>query len=276
MTDSRVGSRVVVSSPEIFRSQVTNGRVFMRRCQGKYFLLRSSFPVMVFEEEQGLSINILDDAHPVRFELPPGSHEFIFKFPPGRGGDPLDGNALNQAQIDYGVATLQGSFTESNMPLPNVNELPGIALANICTLPLTPRTAGSWGVQTYTELGSAWFNDGTASYSEMWLQGFTIDSELGAGTDLAPVAERPFEFLVWKTAQGGKSRRFLFELPLPMFGGADRVGKWNGPLANLYIPVRALFQQWAAETPTIEVEPFGPVTVAAQIDSMRVWGAYLL
>lgn len=274
--------RVWASPPEIYRKGTTEVLPFNVTIKGQKFLLRSDFPVLLYKNGDVVAgAGGLGYPHTFRFHMCPGrEHTFELRFPVGRGGTGVTYPAVNWNQSEllgkHGVLCLDGAYDDEPWPEPpNPAMLPTRNNGTIYFV-LVPITAsGTWGTQTYGALSGVFDFGIQGTFNEFWCNYYTADIETTAPIGLAEPAERAFEFLWRKSPNVVGDGGQLLEMALPDVGGA-RYAKWACPMNWFKIPVRSLYKPWAAETPTIEIEAWGPPTTMTMICSLRLVGAYLL
>ncbi len=267
-----VGQRIWASPPEIFKAGAGGLTIPI---QGKKFLMRSDFPVQVyFDGKQvgaagGLAFPGTYKFEIGRSELSP--RNMTLRFPPGFGAD--SSGALVQAQIlgrhgNFMLATAWSDMMDPQDINPDLLPTTCIILGNLTGTAGT--TNPNWGTQTQAQ---SIFTINGVLPKELYVKGVSVNVEMG-GTFTAHQGIYVYEWQLKKT-----------NVPA---GDVQFFGIWNQSQApqaqgitysptNFKLPLRSIFSQYAAETPTMEFVAFGSVDpLINPVVHARLFGGYVL
>lgn len=285
--------RIWVTPPEIFRSEVSDDATLEAEIEGRRFLLRSDFPVLVYFDGKLVGAAGLP-AYPqhTRFEVgsvAEGSYvkRVRFRFPVNWGGDPNGGRALVQTEVlgRHGTCCLDAAWSDEAWPeLPVISMLPTAVWQGVL-LSFIPRLSTAWGNITLTAgqmglpVGGAARLPQEIYVSEAWYQVVSL-----GGTPPINASDVPFgvTFLLSGAGRPAGDNQEMFRIAggVPV-GATISFLRQPAQLASYFkFPIRSWFQPWATgDTSTINILVSGPFGIVGEESLIVpvVWqGGYII
>lgn len=237
--------RIYVNAPNIYRSEAVSGARYRVFVDGMKFLLRSDFPVIVYDGDTAVAWaggGALPQA--MRFGYKSGrTRRLDFRFPPGFGGDFL-GGAGSTIQVKHGIAVLESAWDDEPDPkMPEIRQLPAynwVFSAAVAPAATAGNISHTPGVNDFMVV------PGTPHrIQELWISSVSVNIEI-AGALMPAAGNYPYELFSIKLPSGVVTDSYgIFSV----FGGVDP--SWTQSLGLFKIPWASLMQPWNAEAPTV-------------------------